>query len=493
MGTLALLLIVLYGLGLAFIFCYSLIQLHLTFLYWRCRKQNSALGTATPLQPLNLPLVTVQLPVYNEKFVVERLIDAIVALDYPNDKLQIQVLDDSEDETKTLVARKVAFYQQQGYNITQVLRPGRQGYKAGALQYALPLATGEFIAIFDADFLPSPDFLIKTVVEFKNPTVGVVQTRWGHLNENYSLLTQLQAFGLNAHFTVEQTGRSCGGHFLNFNGTGGIWRKACIEDAGGWQADTLTEDLDLSYRAQLRHWQFRYLEFLEAPAELPVTMPAIKSQQFRWTKGAAENARKNLGKVFRSDKPWLTKMHALFHLGNSSVFVGVLLTGLLSLPVLFIQEFYPQWQAYYLSRALFLISLAGLVAFYYTAYRQSNQGARSGSRLLFLPRFFWFLTFSMGLSLHNALAVMEGYTGKKTPFIRTPKFNIRSNHDSWQQNPYRTASINLLTVLEGILAMYFLIGVFAGFYLHRYGLLPFHIMLTLGLGGVFFLTLKHSR
>jgi len=492
MSTLALVLVVVYGVGLAFIFCYSLIQLHLTILYRRCAAQSKNLLAESASLPANLPTITVQLPVYNERFVVERLIDAIAAFNYPAAKLQIQVLDDSDDETQNLVAAKVAHYQAKGLPISQVQRPERVGFKAGALQYGLPLATGEFIAIFDADFLPTPDFLLQTIKEFNNPKVGVVQTRWGHLNSEYSLLTKLQAFGLNAHFTVEQTGRHCGQHFINFNGTGGIWRKSCILDAGGWQADTLTEDLDLSYRAQLKNWQFRYLELIVAPAELPVTMPAIKSQQFRWTKGAAENARKNLGKVFRSDKPWLTKVHAFFHLGNSSIFVGVLITALLSLPILFIQEYYPQLPAYYLSRGLFLISLASLIAFYRTSFCRSTP-AHATSWFQFLPRFFWFLTFSMGLSLHNAIAVLEGYSGKKTPFIRTPKFNIRTVQDSWQNNPYRTASINLLTILEGILALYFLAGVVLGIYFQRFGLLPFHLMLTLGFGGVFIYSIKHSR
>ena len=492
MSTLALFLVLVYGLCLTFILCYSLIQLHLTFLYYRCQSKNNSLPDYPLFWPDTWPLVTVQLPVYNEQYVVERLIDAITALDYPQEKLQIQILDDSDDITSSLVATKVAFYQSKNVNITQVQRPSRSGYKAGALQYGLELATGEFMAIFDADFLPEPNFLKKTVKEFTNPQVGLVQTRWGHVNSEYSLLTQLQAFGLNAHFTVEQTGRSCGQHFINFNGTGGVWRKTCIRDAGGWQADTLTEDLDLSYRAQLRHWEFRYLEPVIAPAELPVTMPAIKSQQYRWNKGAAENARKNLGKVFRSDKPGLTKLHAFFHLGNSSVFVCVLLLALLSLPILFIQDYYPQLQAYFLSRGLFLISLAGLIGFYWTSFRHSNP-TEPPAWWQFLPRFFWFLTFSLGLSLHNALAVLEGYAGKKTPFIRTPKFNIRQVTDSWQNNLYRTASINLLTVLEGILTLYFFTGILIGVYLQRYGLLPFHVMLTLGFGGVFYLTLKHSR
>ncbi len=492
MTILALLLVLVYGLCLSFIFCYSLVQVHLTYLYLKCPVKKLKTEPTILPQPADLPSVTVQLPIYNERYVVERLIDAVAAFNYPTDKLQIQVLDDSDDETIQLVAAKVAYYRTKGINIAHVRRPTRTGYKAGALQFGLASATGEYIAIFDADFLPETDFLLKTLSKFDNPRVGVVQTRWGHLNKNYSLLTQLQAFGLNAHFTIEQTGRSCGRFFINFNGTGGVWRKTCILDAGGWQTDTLTEDLDLSYRAQLRNWEFRYLEQVTAPAELPATMPAVKSQQFRWTKGAAETARKNLMQVFKSDKTWLTKIHAFFHLGNSSIFICVFLSALLSLPALLIREHWPQFQIFFRFGGLFLISLAGLILFYWIAFKRTAE-TQIASFFTFLLCFFWFLTFSMGLSLHNAIAVLEGYLGKKTPFIRTPKFNLRTSTDSWQKNAYRTASVSPLTILEGLFALYFLAGIILDFYFGNYGLLPFHTMLMLGFGGVFFLTLKHSR
>lgn len=490
MSIVALILVIVYGLCLAFVFCYSLVQVHLTYLYFRAHSHKPADVSSTYTLPAVLPMVTVQLPIYNERYVVERLIDTIIALEYPINKLQIQVLDDSDDETVALISAKVAHYQAQGFNIEHLRRPERTGFKAGALQYGLGLATGEFIAIFDADFLPYPDFLLTTLKAFAHPQVGVVQTRWGHLNDEYSLLTRLQAFALNAHFTVEQVGRNFGRHFINFNGTAGVWRKTCIADAGGWQADTLTEDLDLSYRAQLRNWEFRYLENVSAPAELPATMPAVKSQQFRWTKGAAETARKNLGQVFRSDKPLATKLHAFFHLGNSAVFVGVLLTALLSLPMLFIQKFLPQYQQLFKLGAVFLVSLVGLLLFYWAAYCQST---RHPSFAAFVPRFFWFLCFSMGLSLHNAIAVLEGYAGKKTPFIRTPKFNIRTRADSWQNNQYRTVAISFLTIMEGVLTFYFGAGIWLAFYFQTYGLLPFHVMLFLGFGGVFYYSLKHSH
>lgn len=248
------------------------------------RKRKSSIQH--PPLSFEFPLVTVQLPIYNELYVVERLIDAVCLFEYPKNRLEIQVLDDSTDETVSIIAQKVRLYKAQGFDIQHIRRSSRDGFKAGALAYGLTAAKGEFIAIFDADFIPHPDFLTTTIPHFENATVGVVQTRWVHLNESYSLITQLQAFGLDGHFIVEQGGRNAAGHFINFNGTAGVWRKSCILDAGGWSAQTLTEDLDLSYRAQLRGWQFVYLENVETPAELPATMPALKSQQYRWMKGA---------------------------------------------------------------------------------------------------------------------------------------------------------------------------------------------------------------
>ncbi|KAA5544841.1 cellulose synthase family protein [Adhaeribacter rhizoryzae] len=490
MKSLEIFVFVVYSLCLTFIFLYSLVQLQLAWLYFRSKKNKAV--TPAPALPTNWPLVTVQLPLYNEIYVTERLLDCIMALDYPPEKLQVQVLDDSTDNTTALVAAKVAAYQAAGRNITHVRRPNRTGYKAGALQYGLASATGEFIAVFDADFLPKPDFLQQTIPAFDAPHIGVVQTRWGHLNQDYSILTQLQAFGLNAHFTVEQTGRSVGGHFINFNGTAGIWRKSCILDAGGWQPDTLTEDLDLSYRAQLKNWRLRYLENVEAPAELPAAMNAIKSQQFRWTKGAAETARKHLKEVLFSNLTWGTKVNALFHLLNSSVFVALLIAAILSVPVIFFIRDISVYNPLFSIRGLYLISLVALILFYWLSYQQLN-AYRPKSILSFISKLFFFLVFSMGLSLHNSIAVIEGFLGKKTPFIRTPKFNIRSVQDRWQNSRYAVKNISVLAFLEGLLCLYFLFGVYLDFRLQSYGTLPFHVMLSLGFGSVFYYSLKHSQ
>ncbi|MFT5182948.1 MAG: cellulose synthase/poly-beta-1,6-N-acetylglucosamine synthase-like glycosyltransferase, partial [Flavobacteriales bacterium] len=365
----------------------------------------------------------------------------------------------------------------------------RVGYKAGALAYGLTLTTSDFTAIFDADFIPQEDFLKQTMPFFRDEKVGVVQTRWEHLNKDYSLLTKLQAFGLDAHFTVEQTGRNSQGHFINFNGTAGVWRNACIEEAGGWQHDTITEDLDLSYRAQLKGWKFKYLEGVGSPAELPAEMNALKNQQFRWTKGAAECAVKNLPKVLRQKGLSLgTKLHATFHLMNSFIFICVLFTALLSVPLLVVKHSVDEFDFLFNLASIFLLSFVILAFFYWVSQRNEKKGF--GRFLLDFPMF---LSMSMGLSLHNAIAVIEGYAGRKTPFIRTPKFAIEKQSGSWTDKKYRALKTNPLTLLEGVLMLYFIGGVVYAFWTMELGLLPFHIMLSLGYGYVFFYSIKHAR
>ncbi|NDK56565.1 cellulose synthase family protein [Pontibacter fetidus] len=482
MTLVATIVVVVYSLCLAFIFCYSLVQLHLTWLYLtRSPKQHPTIV----LQ--EWPTVTVQLPVYNERYVVARLIDAVAAFDYPKTNLQIQLLDDSTDDTSTIISEKLALLKQQGFSVEHIRRSDRTGFKAGALQHGLQTATGEFVAIFDADFVPSPDFLKQTIAGFISPEIGVVQARWAHLNPNYSLLTRLQAFGLDAHFTVEQVGRNYGNYFINFNGTAGVWRKTCIVDAGGWHSDTLTEDLDLSYRAQLKNWKFVYQEQTESPAELPSEMSGLKSQQYRWTKGAAETARKHLGNVLSSRKPFSTKLHAFFHLLNSNVFICVLLTAILSVPVLFIKVSNAQFGWVFKLGTLFIGSFLVLVFFYGVAANRRQQG------FSFIVDFLLFLAMSMGMSLHNSLAVVEGYLGRKTPFIRTPKYNIVATQGSWQHKLYTLPGISLVTWLEGLLTLYFVWGIWLGINYSNYGLVPFHLMLATGFGLVFFYTLAHHK
>ena len=485
-----LVLIIIYGLTLSFIFLYSIVQLNLVINYLR-KNKNDPKPPQIPQK--NLPFVTVQLPLYNERYVVNRLIDTIAKFDYPKDKFEIQILDDSTDETVAIVAKKVAQYKSLGFNIYQHRRKVRNGYKAGALKEGMEICQGEFIAIFDADFLPDPAFLKKTIPHFKDQKVGVVQSKWEHINKNYSLLTKLQAFGLDAHFTVEQTGRNRGNHFINFNGTAGIWRKSCIKDSGGWEADTLTEDLDLSYRAQLKHWKFKYLEDLGSPAELPAAMNALKTQQFRWTKGAAECTRKNLLKVLKSKAfPFNTKLHALFHLMNSSIFICIVLLAVLSIPMLIIKNNFVEYTLLFKLGGFFISSVLFLSIYYFVSLSSGYENKlKAFAHFIFL--FPLFLSVSMGLSLHNAVAVVEGYTGKKSPFIRTPKFNILENKDSWQKNKYLVSSVSFLTVLEFLMTLYFFGGILSAFYYQDFVLIPFHIMLFLGFGYVTFYSLLHSR
>ncbi|WP_310393180.1 glycosyltransferase [Hymenobacter sp.] len=484
MPLLPILLVVLYGLCLLFILCFSVGQWQLTRLALRSYAGPQALPLPAPAA---WPRVTVQLPLYNEQNVVERVIDAAAALSYPPALLHIQVLDDSTDATVALAAARVAHHCARGLRVSHVRRPGREGYKAGALRHGLDHTDGEFIAIFDADFVPDPSFLRRTVPYFlQDERVGVVQTRWGHLNRDESLLTRLQAFGLDAHFLIEQVGRTFAGFFINFNGTGGVWRRACIADAGGWHTDTLTEDLDLSYRAQLRGWRFVYRPEIVAPAELPAAMDALKSQQFRWTKGAAETARKHLGTVWRSSQPLATKLQATFHLLNSSVYVVILLMALLSVPLVFVREQYREYRVVFQLASVFLIGFTPLVYYYYTAWRL----AQPAGRARFYPGFFLlFLSVSMGLALHNARAVTLGWLGRRTPFVRTPK----AGTGGAAVRRYRTGGIGPLVVLEGFLGAYFAFGVGAGLYFGDAGLLPFHALLTVGFTAVCYYSVRHAR
>ena len=484
--------IIIYGIALLFIFCYSLIQVQLVIKYKLYQKQQK-LRLAEHSDINFEPKVTVQLPLFNEKYVTERLIDCVAELDYPKEKLEIQVLDDSTDETVEITKAKVEEIRKTGIDIVYIHRTDRSGYKAGALAEGTKVAKGDYIAIFDADFLPEKDFIKRMVLPFQDEKVGMVQSKWEHINEHYSMLTKLQAFGLDAHFSVEQGGRNAGHHFINFNGTAGIWRKTAIADAGGWQADTLTEDLDLSYRAQLKGWQFIFLEEVGAPAELPAVMNALKTQQFRWNKGAAECVRKNLGRVLRAeDIGFGTKMNAIFHLMNSAVFICIVILALLSIPMLSIKNNFEEYRTLFLFASAFLITLPILALFYWTSMSR-NYASKTKAFFHFIFLFPMFLAVSMGLSLHNAMAVLEGYIGKKSAFIRTPKFNLSNDKSKkWGANVYLKRKINPITILEVLFAAYFFGGILLGIHYDDYGLMPFHVMLFLGFGYVSFYSITHS-
>lgn len=480
------LIIVLYALTLGTICLFSLAQFNLSWHYLRSKHKKEDID----IELTEYPKVAIQLPVYNEKYVVERLIDAVCKIDYPLDKLEIQVLDDSNDETVSVIAKKVKEYQDHGINVKHVIRPQRIGFKAGALQYGLEQSDAEYLAIFDADFVPKSDFLLTTLPKFNNENVGMVQTKWNHLNKDYGLLTKIQAFWLDAHFTVEQKGREYAGSFINFNGTAGIWRKSCIIDAGGWQHDTLTEDLDLSYRAQLKGWKFVYREEIESPAELPMVIPAIKSQQYRWNKGAAETARKTLGKVLKSSLTWNHKIRAVFHLLNSSVFLLLLIAAVLSIPMLYIKEYNPELKMIFDLGSIFVIGFLAMGFFYWVSAKATHP---EYPFRYFITNFPIFLAFSMGMALHNSIAVVEGYLGIKTPFIRTPKFNVTNKSDQWKGNKYLKKVFSPVTFVEGLLAAYFAYGIFSAVKLDDYGLILFHFMMAIGFAYVFLLTIMPMK
>jgi len=490
MQSLVVIVLTLYTLCLVIIFVFTLAQFRLAIHY---RKSLKRLTPEFPPSPSEWPQVTIQLPLYNEAFVVGRLIDAVCAMNYPPEKMLIQVLDDSTDDTAQIAADIVQRKKQNGFRIEHIQRTDRTGYKAGALSFGLTTSTSPFVAIFDADFLPPADFLKRSLpFLISDEKLCTVQGRWGHLNEQYSLLTKLQAFALDAHFTVEQAGRQEAQHFLNFNGTAGVWRTAAITDAGGWQHDTLTEDLDLSYRAQLKGWRIRYVKDLIVPAELPIDMNALKSQQFRWTKGAAENARKNLAAVWANPSLQLShKIHGTFHLLNASVFLCVLLLAMLSVPIIHIKERSPFLATYIHWLSLFLVGTVLIGWFYWTSMGERSFAQRTRT---FVIRFPLFLAISMGLSLHNSVAMMTGLLGKKTAFIRTPKFGHASTASEKSSGSiYRDSRPPLIVYLEALLALYFIFGIGYGLFLRDYGLLPFHLMLVFGFGSVAWLSWRHSR
>lgn len=482
--------IAVYSIALILIFMYSIAQLNLLFNYLSAQKKEDTCAKFDFSKPAEIPFITIQLPVYNELYVMERLLTNIVKLNYPKDKLEFQVLDDSTDESVISTAKQIEELKDTGIDIKHIRRSNRQGFKAGALKEGLEIAKGEFIVIFDADFLPKENWLYETVPYFKNPEIGVVQTRWGHINRNYSTLTKIQAFALDAHFTLEQVGRNSKGHFINFNGTAGIWRKECIYDAGNWEGDTLTEDLDLSYRAQLKKWKFKYLEHVETPAELPVVISAARSQQFRWNKGGAENFQKMARRVVTNKHlSFKSKIHGLLHLLNSTMFLNVLIVGVLSIPMLYIKNEYEHLKNYFYMMSFFVISSVIFFICYWHMYKNIYGGGFKNF-FSYIGMFFTFFSIAMGFSLHNTIAVLEGHFGKKSEFVRTPKFNIKTIGDNWKDNKYIRKKPSVHVIIEGLLALYFVFGMYSAFIVGNqggdFGLFPFHLMLFLGFGYVFF-------
>lgn len=471
-----------YVLSLVFLVVYGLGQLHLTLAYLK-KPKAPKIGQPDLLAEEDLPFVSIQLPVYNEKTVITRLLESMAAIDYPRDRFEVQLLDDSTDDSYE-IAKEVIKTLPRDLKIDHIRRSDRSGFKAGALKHGMESVKGEFITIFDADFLPQPDFLRETLPQFQNPEIGVVQTRWGHLNQEFSLLTSTQAFGLDAHFTVEQRGRNLENCFVSFNGTAGVWRKQCIEEAGGWQSDTLTEDLDLSYRAQLKGWKFMFLEDVVSPAELPITVEAYKSQQYRWNKGAAETHKKVWKDVWSSALPAKIKFHALLQLSKGFGFVASFLLTVVSVPVLYLKSGHDnvEWILSVMSFSLVCVPI--LILFYY-----SSLGKLFSSRLkrfkYFATRFPTFMAISLGTSLHNTLAVIEGYIGFKTPFVRTPKFNIRTGSNQKLDLSLPIRNVSWLTFIEGALSIYFALAAGYAFKVSEFTFLPFHLLLAFGYAFIF--------
>ncbi len=467
---------------------YGVHRYWLLFLYYRNKHKKPR-----PKERFGqLPRVTVQLPMYNEKYVAERLIDAVCTIRYPRELLEIQVLDDSTDETYDIVRKKVELVKAKGHDIVLLHRTDRTGYKAGALQNGLKAAKGEFVAIFDADFIPAPNILEDTIHYFTDAKVGLVQSRWGHINRNYSTLTEIQSIFLDGHFTIEHGARSRSGRYFNFNGTAGVWRKKTIEDAKGWQHDTLTEDLDLSYRAQLRGWQFIFVEDIISPAELPVDMNAFKSQQHHWTKGSVQTCLKILPEVWCAKVPLKNKIEATFHLTANFCHVLMIMMVLMMAPSLFFPQILSSLSKIFTSGfsvALFFLTVFPFSLLYVAGQAEHVKGW--GKKILYVPIM---IAIGFGLLLNNAKAVFEALLGHKTAFPRTPKYNVtnRATAERWRKSDYKV-SCGMMSFIEIGVGLYFLLASVIAVVLGTLAVVP--LMLTLSVGMLYIggLSLLHSR
>jgi cellulose synthase/poly-beta-1,6-N-acetylglucosamine synthase-like glycosyltransferase len=425
----------------------------------------------------DLPAITVQLPLFNEMYVVERLVKAITEIDYPREKFQIQVLDDSTDETVKLAEATVEKYQALGFDIEYVHRSDRTGFKAGALEHGMKTAKGELLAIFDADFVPKPDCLRKLVDYFTDPMVGCAQMRWSHINGNYNLLTRLQTIMLDGHFVVEQTTRNRTGGFFNFNGTAGIWRRKAIAMSGGWQHDTLTEDTDLSFRAQLMGWKFVYLLDEEAPAEIPVEINAFKAQQRRWAKGVMQVGIKLYPRIWRSKLPMRVRLEMFFRLTGNISYPLMIVASFLQFPLLLVRYNQPFYHLMILDLPLLFFSSVSVFLFYGTAVWYLDK--KRTPRLLHLPLV---MALGIGLAFSNARAVLEALFGIKSDFVRTPKYQVEKTHDeTWKRKKYKRKR-GLLPLLELSFSLYFLLAIIYAARMHMYGTVPFLCLFFFGFG-----------
>jgi cellulose synthase/poly-beta-1,6-N-acetylglucosamine synthase-like glycosyltransferase len=451
---------------------YGVHRYTLCYLYFKHRKNHRA---DPPSHFDDLPRVTVQLPIFNEQFVIDRLIEAVCSIDYPKDKLDIQVLDDSTDETQEVAAGIVERYAALGNPIAYIHRSNRHGFKAGALDEGLKVAKGEFIAIFDADFVPPTDWLMRVIHHFAEPDVGMVQTRWTHLNRDYSLLTRIEAILLDGHFILEHGARSRTGDFFNFNGTAGMWRRQAISDGGGWQHDTLTEDTDLSYRSQMAGWRFKYQPEIECPSELPIEMTAFKTQQARWAKGLIQTSIKLLPRIWRSDVPRKIKIESVYHLtANLSYPLMIVMTALL-IPAMIVR-FYQGWfQMLLIDFPLFAASSASIAVFYLASQRELYPKTWMKT-FLYLP---FLMALGIGLTVTNSKAVMEALLGIKSAFVRTPKYRVAQKGEKSQAAKYRKR-LKLAPWIELIIGCYFALAILYTFTNHNYFTAPFLILFVIG-------------
>jgi cellulose synthase/poly-beta-1,6-N-acetylglucosamine synthase-like glycosyltransferase len=462
---------------------YGCHRYYLVYLYYRHKK-----NTPHPKHEFkDLPKVTVQLPIFNEMYVVQRLVTAVSNLNYPKDLLEIQILDDSTDETQKIAESLAQEFKQKGFSIEYLHRTNRVGFKAGALDAGLKKTSSDFIYIFDADFIPNPDIIQKTIHFFTEPEIGMVQVRWGHINRDYSILTQIQSIFLDGHFMIEHTARNRSGRFFNFNGTAGVWRKQAIMASGGWHCDTLTEDLDLSYRAQLQGWKFVYLPDVVSPAELPVEMNSFKSQQHRWVKGSIQTGKKLLPKIWKSPVPLRVKIEATFHLTNNLSYLLMIVLIFLLLPAMFIR-FDDAWgHLILIDVPLFIASFFSISAFYICSQKEIYGNWLK--RLKYIPLI---SSVGIGLSINNAKAVLEALLDHETPFQRTPKYGVHTAQDSWKSKKYRGQRTKLAWVELG-LGLYFGGLTFFALATQRFVMAPFLVIFHIGYLYTWFLSLFQDR
>jgi len=468
------LILVLYFFVLSILAIYGWHRYYLVYLYMKHRGKapNPALPPAALAE---LPRVTIQLPIYNEMYVADRLIDAVCEMDYPRELLEIQVLDDSTDETTDIAELAVRRHAARGFDITYLHRIDRRGYKAGALEAGLKVAKANFIAIFDADFVPSKDFLHKTLPYFTDATVGMVQARWGHINQDYSLLTKIQSILLDAHFVLEHGGRNRAGCFFNFNGTAGVWRRAAIDHAGGWQHDTLTEDLDLSYRAQLLGWRFVFLPHVVSPAEVPVEMNSFKSQQHRWAKGSIQTCMKLLPRILRSNQPIGVKAEAFFHLTANFNYLLMSVLSVLMFPAMYVRYNMGWTEMLLIDIPLFAAATLSVCNFYIVSQRELYPDTWK-SRLKYVP---FLMSIGIGLCVNNTRAVLEALFRKESEFARTPKYGIERASDEWAGKKYHQ-TVGVQAIIELALGLYFTGTVFYALINQIYGTLPFLMLFQIG-------------